>query len=169
MKAKKIVPVSLIVLLCTSFWLGAQQENAKKKNDPEKEVKSLIKKDLLFKKRKKLDPPRRNIFSTRRSEIRNTKINPVVPERDAQKDAQKLKALITERISSRPLNIRYVGYIVSGEKIVALIFFEENVLAVEEGEVIAEGVEVEKITPVEIEITGPDSKKRKYPLEGEDK
>ena len=167
MKAKKIVPVSLIVLLCTSFWLGAQQENAKKKNDPEKEVKSLIKKDLLFKKRKKLDPPRRNIFSTRRSEIRNTKINPVVPE----KDTQELKALITEteRISSRLLNIRYVGYIVSGEKIVALIFFEENVLAVEEGEVIAEGVVVEKITPVEIEITGPDSKKRKYPLEGEDK
>ena len=167
MKAKKIVPVSLIVLLCTSFWLGAQQENAKKKNDPEKEVKSLIKKDLLFKKRKKLDPPRRNIFSIRRSEIRNTKINPVVPE----KDTQELKALITEteRISSRLLNIRYVGYIVSGEKIVALIFFEENVLAVEEGEVIAEGVEVEKITPVEIEIIGPDSKKRKYPLEGEDK
>ncbi len=165
MKAKKIVPASLFVLLCTSFWLGAQQENAKKKNDPEKEVKSLIKKDLLFKKRKKLGPPRRNIFSTRRSEIRNTKINPVVPE----KDAQELKALITERISSRLLNIRYAGYIVSGEKIVALIFFEENVLAVEEGEVIAEGVVVEKITPVEIEITGPDSKKRKYPLEGEDK
>ena len=167
MKAKKIVPALLFVLLCISFWLGAQQENAKKKNDPEKEVKSLVKNDLLFKKRKKLDPPRRNIFSTRRSEIRNTKINPVVPE----KDTQELKALITEteRISSRPLNIRYVGYIVSGEKIVALIFFEENVLAVEEGEVIAEGVEVEKITPVEIEITGPDSKKRKYPLEGEDK
>jgi Tfp pilus assembly protein PilP len=165
MKAKKIVPASLIVLLCTSFWLGAQKENAKKKSDPEKEVKSLIKKDLLFKKRKKLDPPRRNIFSTRRSEIRNTKVDPVVPERDTQE----LKALIAERISSRLLNIRYVGYIVSGERIVALIFFEENVLAVEEGEVIAEGVEVEKITPVEIEIIGPDSKKRKYPLEGEDK
>lgn len=165
MKAKKIVPASLIVLLCTSFWLGAQKENAKKKSDPEKEVKSLIKKDLLFKKRKKLGPPRRNIFSTRRSEIRNTKVDPVVPERDTQE----LKALIAERISSRLLNIRYVGYIVSGERIVALIFFEENVLAVEEGEVIAEGVEVEKITPVEIEIIGPDSKKRKYPLEGEDK
>ncbi|NOR53787.1 MAG: hypothetical protein GQ536_06845 [Candidatus Aminicenantes bacterium] len=165
MKAKKIVPASLIVLLCTSFWLGAQKENAKKKSDPEKGVISLIKKDLLFKKRKKLGPPRRNIFSTRRSEIRNTKVDPVVPERDTQE----LKALIAERISSRLLNIRYVGYIVSGERIVALIFFEENVLAVEEGEVIAEGVEVEKITPVEIEITGPDSKKRKYPLEGEDK
>ncbi len=165
MKAKKIVRVLLIVLLCNSFWLGAQEENAKKKSDPEKEVKSLIKKDLLFKKRKKLSPPRRNIFSTRKLGIRNTKIKPVVPE----KDTQELKTLITERISSQLLNIRYVGYIVSGEKIVALIFFEENVLAVEEGEVIAEGVEVEKITPVEIEITGPDSKKRKYPLEGEDK
>jgi len=81
MKAKKIVPASLIVLLCASFWLGAQQEKAKKKNDPEKEVKSLIKKDLLFKKRKKLDPPRRNIFSTRKLEIRNTKVNPVVSEK----------------------------------------------------------------------------------------
>ena len=165
MKAKKIVPALLIVLLCPSFWLGAQKENAKKKSDPEKEVKSLIKKDLLFKERKKLGPPRRNIFSTRKSEIRSTKVNPVLPE----KDTQELKDLIAERISSRLLNIRYVGYIVSGEKIVALIFFEENVIAVEEGEVIAEGVEVEKITPVEIEIIGPDSKKRKYPLEGEDK
>jgi Tfp pilus assembly protein PilP len=167
MKAKKIVPATLIVLLCASFWLGAQKENAKKKSDPEKEVKSLIKKDLLFKKRKKLGPPRRNIFSTRRSEIRNTTTNPVVPE----KVTQELKDLITERISSRLLNIRYVGYInkISGGKIVALITFEENVLAVEEGEVIAEGVEVGKITRVEIEIIGPDSKKRKYPLEGEDK
>ena len=166
MKAKKIIPASLFVLLCASFWIGAQQEEAKKKNDPEKGVKSLIRKDLLLKKIKKLGPPRRNIFSARRSEIRNTKVNPVVPE----KDTQELKDLITERISSRPLNIRYVGYInkISGGKIVALIFFEENVLAVEEGEVIAEGVEVEKITPVEIEIIGPDSKKRKYPLEGED-
>jgi hypothetical protein len=119
-----------------------------------------------LKKIKKMGPPRRNIFSARRSEIRNTKVNPVVSE----KDTQKLKDLITERISSRPLNIRYVGYInkISGGKIVALIFFEENMLAVEEDEVIAEGVEVEKITPVEIEIIGPDSKKRKYPLEGED-
>lgn len=165
MKAKKIVPASIIILLCTSFWLGAQKENSKKKSDPEKGVISLIKKDLLFNKRKKLGPPRRNIFSAHKPEIRNTKVNPVVPE----KDTQELKALITERISSRLLNIRYVGYIVSGEKIIALIFFEEIVLAVEEGEVIAEGVEVEKITPVEIEITGPDSKKRKYPLEGEDK
>lgn len=167
MEAKKIVPASLIVLLCTSFWLGAQKENAKKKSDPEKGVKSLIKKDLLFNKRKKLGPPRRNIFSTRKSEIRNTTANPVVPE----KVTQELKDLITERISSRPLNIRYVGYInkISGGKIVALITFEGNVLAVEEGEVIAEGVEVGKITRVEIEIIGPDSKKRKYPLEGEDK
>jgi hypothetical protein len=166
MKAKKIIPALLFVLLCASFWTGAQQEEAKKKNDPEKGVKSLIRKDLLLKKIKKLGPPRRNIFSARRSEIRNTKVNPAVPE----KDTQELKDLITERISSRPLNIRYVGYInkISGGKIVALIFFEENMLAVEEDEVIAEGVEVEKITPVEIEIIGPDSKKRKYPLEGED-
>jgi len=84
MEAKKIIPASLFVLLCASFWLGAQQEEAKKKNDPEKGVKSLIRKDLLLKKIKKLGPPRRNIFSARRSEIRNTKINPVVPEKNIQ-------------------------------------------------------------------------------------
>ena len=167
MKAKKTIPATLIFILCASFWIGANQEKAKTKNDPEKGVKSLIRKDLLLKKRKKLRPPRRNIFSARRPEIRNTKVNPVVPDRITQES----RTLTTEGTSSRPLNIRYVGYINrdSGGKMVALIIFEDTVMAVEEGEMIAEGVEVGKITRVEIELIHADSKKRKYPLEGEDK
>ena len=65
------------------------------------------------------------------------------------------------------LNIRYIGYIVFGEKIVALIIIDGNALAVEKGEMINERIKVGKITPDEIEIMGPDSKKRKYSLEGE--
>lgn len=61
---------------------------------------------------------------------------------------------------------RYIGYIVFGEKIVALIIIDGNALAVEKGEMISEGVKVGEITPEEIEIMGPDSEKRKYSLEG---
>lgn len=65
------------------------------------------------------------------------------------------------------LNIKYIGYIVSCEKIVALIIIDGNALAVEKGEIISEGAKVGEITPEEIEIMGPDSEKRKYSLERE--
>ncbi len=62
-------------------------------------------------------------------------------------------------------NIKYIGYVVSCEKIVALIIIDGNALAVEKGETISEGAKVGEITPEEIEIIGPDSEKRKYSLE----
>jgi len=72
-----------------------------------------------------------------------------------------------EASSSLPVNIRYIGYVISADKMVALIVFEGNALAVERGELISEGVKIGKITPEEIEIVGSDSQKRRYYLEGE--
>ena len=67
------------------------------------------------------------------------------------------------------LNIRYIGYVVSSEKIVALLILEGNILAVEKGEMISKGVKIGEITPEVIEVIGPELEKKKYFLEGEKK
>ena len=89
-----------------------------------------------------------------------------VSEEKIQLKIVKSSLPIKEWASLSDLNIRYIGYIVSDEKIVALIIFDGNTLAVEKGEMINKKVKVGKITPEEIEFIGPDSEKRKYSLEG---
>jgi len=65
------------------------------------------------------------------------------------------------------VNLRYVGFIMSARRLVALIILDGQALAVAEGEVVSEGVRVGKITVEEIEIVLPDSSTRKFSLEGE--
>ena len=65
------------------------------------------------------------------------------------------------------MNIRYIGHIRSGQKIVALIVYEDTAIAVEKGEMISEGVQIGDVTSEYVEIVGPDSVRRKYTLEGE--
>ena len=89
-----------------------------------------------------------------------------VSEEKIQLKIVKSSLPINEWASLLDLNIRYIGYIVSDEKIVALIIFDGNALAVEKGEMINKKVKVGEITPEEIEFMGPDSEKRKYSLEG---
>ncbi|MCK4364290.1 MAG: hypothetical protein KAW85_05775, partial [Candidatus Aminicenantes bacterium] len=91
--------------------------------------------------------------------------NPVKLRQNQQQNPTLLSKY--EGSSSLPLNIRYIGYVISDDKMVALIVFEGDALAVESGEVISEGVKIGKITPEEIEIVGSDSQKRRYYLEGE--
>ncbi|MGB2845701.1 MAG: hypothetical protein WBC02_12675, partial [Candidatus Aminicenantaceae bacterium] len=76
-------------------------------------------------------------------------------------------AFSREAPSPGQLQIRYVGYVISGEKVIALIIFRGNTLAVEKGEMISEGVKVGEITSAAIEIVSSNSEKRKFPLEGE--
>ena len=163
MKAKEIMPAFFIffLMICLSMWAG--EERAQKRESGESGGKSLIRKELLLKERRKLGVPRRNIFSLRESIRREIEPNTV----KLNKNPQEILSLSKEVTSPLPLNIKYVGYIVSREKIVALILFGGDTLAVERGEVISEGVKVGEITPVEIEIIGSDSQKRIYSLEGE--
>jgi len=64
--------------------------------------------------------------------------------------------------------LRYIGYVKSGQKIIALIFFEGEALAVEESEMISAGIRVGKVTSEEIELIDASSQKWKYSLEGEE-
>lgn len=163
MRAKKFMLAFFIFFLSAGITLCAGEEKSPKKEPEEKGIKSLIRKELLLREGKKLEPPRRNIFSPRNPGRVETEMDPIKSQQNAQENV----AFLKEGTSRLPLNIKYIGYIVSVEKIVALIIFRGDTLAVEEGEMISQGVKIGKITLREIEIIGPDSGEKKYRLEGE--
>jgi len=165
MKAKQIMSAFFILFLSIGLCIWAGEEKLQKKGLEKGGEKSLIRKDLLLREKIELGNPVRNIFTLRRSAGRTTERNPVKPQQNQQQNPTLPGKY--EASSSLPLNIKYIGYVISDVKMVALIVFEGDVLAVESGEVISEGVKIGEITPEEIEIIGSDSQKRRYYLEGE--
>ena len=161
MKAKEITSAFFILFLSIGLSIWAGEEKLQKKALE----KGLIRKDLLLREKMELGNPVRNIFTLRRSVSREIERNPVKLRQNQQQNPTLPGK--HEASSSLPLNIRYIGYVISDDKMVALIVFEGDALAVEKGEVISEGVKIGKITPEEIEIIGSDSQKRRYYLEGE--
>ncbi len=150
-----------VLSLCLALWAG--ERNLQEKAAGEDEKKSLIKKELLLRTKQKLRPPRRNIFSLQRTESREARILPSNP----QPIQKKTPGIAEKESSGLQMQVRYIGHIRSGEKIVALIILEDTALAVEKGEMISEGVQIGDVTPEYIEIIGPDSMRKKYTLEGE--
>jgi len=165
MNAKEITSAFFILSLSIGLSIWAGEEKLQKKGLEKSGEKSLIRKDLLLREKMVLGSPVRNIFTLRRSVSREIERNPVEVKQNQQQNPTFPNKY--EASSSLPVNIKYIGYVISDEKMVALIVFEENALAVESGEVISEGVKIGKITPEEIEIVGSDSQKRRYYLEGE--
>ncbi len=165
MKAKEITSAFFILFLSIGLSIWAGEEKFQKKELKKGGEKSLIRKDLLLREKIELGNPARNIFSLRKSVSREIERNPVKLRQNQQQNPTLPGKY--EVSSSLPLNIRYIGYVISDDKMVALIVFEGDALAVEKGEVISEGVKIGKITSEEIEIVGSDSQKRRYYLEGE--
>jgi hypothetical protein len=165
MKAKDIRSAFFILFFSIGLSVWAGEEKLQKKGLETGGEKSLIRKDLLLREKIELGSPVRNIFTLRRSAGRTIERNPVKPQQNQQQNSTLPNKY--EASSSLPVNIRYIGYVISDEKMVGLIVFEGNALAVERGEVISEGVKIGKITTEEIEIVGSDSQKRRYYLEGE--
>ncbi len=65
------------------------------------------------------------------------------------------------------MSLRYIGYIDTGERIVALIIYEGEAMAVEEGEMISEQFKVGKVTRDKLDIIGPGEEIKEFSLEGE--
>lgn len=65
------------------------------------------------------------------------------------------------------VNLRYIGFIESAQRMIALVVFEGQAIAVVEGEVVGEGIRIGKITREQVEIVLPDSSTRLFSLEGE--
>jgi len=64
--------------------------------------------------------------------------------------------------------VRYIGFsrAVGTKKIIALVLFDGQPTAVGEGETLAPGYTVIRITPGEIQVRGPDGKESRFALEG---
>jgi len=134
---------------------------------------SLIRMDLLRLAQEESKPFGRNIFAP--GPARGAPSPPgapgsqISPERQIPADFQSQgEELRTEVIAPAfSVNLRYVGFIVSARRLIALVILEGQALAVAEGEVVSEGVRIGRISVDEIEVVLPDSSRRKFPLEGE--
>jgi hypothetical protein len=175
-KSSVALAVVLAVGLCPA---GAQnprqarqQARAAKaaKAAAEKGVKSLIRRDLLNLKKPEAAPPKRNIFAPR--------IGPPTLPAGAARPAQPLMApefsagndaAETKEAPPPPpvirVNLRYIGFIVSDRRLVALVIFEGQAVAVVEGDVVGEGIRIGKISREQVEVNLPDSSTRTFSLE----
>jgi hypothetical protein len=162
MRAKTPLACFVLFLFAVSLLCG-QKETPKKRDVGEGEGKSLVQKDLLLKEKKGLQPPLRNIFSPRRTGLGPSELKGVgIPQ-----SLQKNPGTVGPEPSHASLNLSYIGYIVSGEKIIALIVLEGDILYVEKGDIIQEGIRIGEITASEIEVIGPGSEKKKYLIQGD--
>jgi hypothetical protein len=130
-------------------------------SEPKSEPRDLIRMDLLTKEKGKNTPPRRNIFS-----LHNVQSSPALQRMsEAKRKQEAAKRAREEQARNDTLSLRYIGYVNSARNTVGLVIYEGEVFAVVRGDILDEGVEVVSISVKEIEILGPDSKKRRFPLE----
>ncbi len=161
----KSICLSLVLFLFFTTLVSAQDKNQEKEEEKRPPV-GLIRMDLLTQKINKLDPPKRNIFVPNSAGRLEVEALENLIERQPV-ELPNIEALEAEQISPRPLGLRYIGYVKSGQKITALILFEGEALAVDVGEEIAEGVSISEITLEDITVIGPSQEPWKFPLEGE--
>ena len=131
MKAKDIKSAFFILFLSMGLSVWAGEEKLQTKGLETGGGKSLIRKDLLLREKIELGNPVRNIFTLRRSARREIQRNSVELQQSQQQNSNLTNKLGAS--SSLPVNIRYIGYVISDNKMVALIVFEGNALAVERG------------------------------------
>jgi hypothetical protein len=169
MKEKLKFRIAAILLLIGAVFFCSAEGRIQGEDQAPKKNPSFIRMGLLQKDAKKLDFPKRNIFSPQA--LRREMPGISVPGRDVgfqpgdPRTAESIEFSTPENRVN--VNLRYIGFIKSGIKITALIDFEGEEIAVEEGDVISEGVTIGKITYQEITIIGSDSQERKFALEGE--
>ncbi len=173
MKIKLCMQVSLFLFVLSLLFPGPSLQNEREKIQENKERKSLIRKELLLLEEKTLSPPKRNIFTRTRANMIG---NEFAASYDFQMPGQRQtpgqpepgqpeqKEPVIEEIQA---DVRYIGYVKSGDKVVALIIFENEIYAVESGDVLGVGLTIGDITPDEMEIYDKGSEPRRVILEGE--
>jgi len=160
----RLLVLLLVAVAAISLQAHIRQETPKKEKSGEANPRvSFIRMDLLRAEKKPLPPAPRSIFTAKRSEY------PSISSAKLKEEMEKIEEIggIQREQSGEYLDLRYIGYVRSGTKIVALVIFQGEALAVAEGEMIVEGITMKKIGLEEIEVIGPDSKLSMFSLEGE--
>ncbi len=139
---------------------------------PQEEARSLVRKDLLLRKNTQLEPPRRNIFS-----LQSFAGGPVTAGIAAAPDMPRPAGISPPQGAQPPsgqaetlrpvFDFRYIGFVRSSRKVTAVVIYNGLTYSVSEGDVLGQEVRILKITAKEVEVQGPDSEKKAFPLEGE--
>ena len=150
---------------------GLPQEEAQTKVKPKRARRSLIRIDLLEREKVPLTPPLRNIFAPGRpgSGPAGSGSPGTGTEEDISDDAALGQDDSAEDDFAAVPDLRFIGYISSTERTVAVVIFEGEAMAVKRGDLVGEGVTIMKITPEEIVYQGADAVSRTVSLEGEDR
>ncbi len=155
--------IGLILFLPVVFCLAGLEEKNSDEKPEIKAKKSLIRKDLLTIKKDTPQRPRRNIFSPRSGGVSEEDVADLISSRDIEEQESSAE----EGTPFYTMSLRYIGYIDTGERIVALIIYEGEAMAVEEGEMISEQFKVGKVTRDKLDIIGPGEEIKEFSLEGE--
>jgi hypothetical protein len=175
MRIKSVLLMALAVLVLEGVSLARMFRQESQEGGKARPVRSsLIRMDLLKKNDQPLSPPLRNIFAPHRGDVRPGRPGqPTDPGGEAGEEPDEEAAAQPEEdvIRSAPVQIalRYIGYVRSTERTVAVIMFQGQPLAVHAGEMIEEGVTIVTITPEELVFQGADDVSRTVALEGEDR
>ena len=147
---------------------GDFPQNEKGKSQKIKESKSLIRKELLDSLDKTLIPPKRNIFTQQRANPITSEMPPSGENQAFQLPGQKKFPDQQEAVSEvSRINVIYIGYVKSGDRVVALIIFDGDTYAVESGDVLDRGLTIGEITPDDMEVFDNGTEPRRINLEGE--
>jgi hypothetical protein len=163
--------IKLLVLILTFhfsmgfLYPGLSLQNKKQKVQEMRGQHSLIKKELLIPPDKSLTPPKRNIFTRQRA---STFMNDSSLPGNFQAPEQKKSPALPESAAvETSANVKYIGYVKSGKRVVALIILEGETYAVESGDVLETGMTIGEITPDDMEIFDKGSEPKRINLEGE--
>jgi hypothetical protein len=167
----------LVLLACVFLYLSASvvfsrpPQEADPANPKAKGARrSLVRKDLLEREAEPLQPPLRNIFAPQRPGLQRDGSGLTgIDDPDEISDEDTPEGDAADEEFAVVLDLRYIGYIRSSERTVAVIIFEGEATAVKTGDLVSEGVTIMKITPEEIVYQGPDAVSRTVSLEGEDR
>jgi hypothetical protein len=168
--AKSLATIVLLILTLSPCSPQTRKRPAAKKSAVV-EGKSLLRMDLIQLRPREMAPLKRNIFAPQMGANRPVDIVPQGGQQPASGAQEGDASAPSGEAASAPpvmtINLRYIGFIESSRRMIALVVFEGRTLAVLEGEVVSEGIRIGKITREQVEVILPDSSTRMFSLEGE--
>jgi hypothetical protein len=171
METRFCMQAMVFVLVSSLLYPGPSLQTEKGKSQEIHEPKSLIRKELLIRPEKTLSPPKRNIFTRQRS---TGAPDESTSAEDFQLPGQRqLPGQMEQPEQAEPpieevrADVKYIGYVRSGTKVVALIIFENETYAVQSGDVLGTGLTIGEITADDMEIFDRGPEPIRIVLEGE--
>lgn len=167
MKAKAWALISTILFVILHVWAAARQEAQEPGSQKTVGQTSLVRKDLLEPSKRQLSPPLRNIFTRQRIIPSGERPGFFGTEGEASPGGTSVRPGSENENTEISINVKYIGYVNSEERVIALIILDGETYAVESGDLLEGGIHIGEITPDDVEIIGPDSGSNKVKLEGE--